>query len=66
MHCNYVVRLPFSISAVCQMQDVRSTALRGGMTDAQRKETAAMMALKLFELMGGGDDEDEDDEAEES
>ena len=48
------------------MQDVRSTALRGGMTDAQRKETAAMMALKLFELMGGGDDEDEDDEAEES
>lgn len=45
-----------------QMQHVRSFALSGGISDAQRKENAAAMAMRLFELMGGADDEDEEDD----
>ena len=47
------------------MQDVRAAALRGGMSDAQRKEAAASMAMRLFVLLGAaGEDEGEGEEDE--
>ena len=44
------------------MHEVRASALRGSVSDAQRKDAAALMAMRLFELMGGADDGDEDDQ----
>ena len=38
--------------------------MRGGMTDAQRKERAAQMAMQLFALMGGEDGDEEEEEGE--
>ncbi len=46
------------------MQHVRSAALTGNVTDGQRREAAAQMAMRLFEMLGGAGSADEDDDSE--
>lgn len=47
---------------MADMQRVRDAARGPGMSDAQRREAAARMAMQLFALMGAGGDDDEDDD----
>ncbi len=48
-----------------QMRAVRERAAGGTMSDEARREAAAAMALKLFELLGDEDDDDDEEEEEE-
>lgn len=47
---------------MAEMQRVRDAARGPGMTDAQRREAAARVAMQLLSLMGGAEGEDDEDE----
>lgn len=47
-----------------EMKHVRGAALAGAVSDDQRREAAARMALRLFEMLGGAGSEDDDEDGE--
>jgi hypothetical protein len=53
-----------SLICASQMKHVRGAALAGAVSDDQRREAAARMALRLFEMLGGAGSEDDDEDGE--
>lgn len=41
------------------MRAVRDTAVKGSMTDAERRDAAARVAMQLFSMLGAMDDDDD-------